>query len=156
MSRRLPLALVALTTAGVALVVGTFLPWLRTGSTSRSSYDLLGLVGRLDIAPDGPATMLIRGWPFVPLLVTTAVVLAWWRRRRAALVVAVPAALYAGGIAAVLAVGASGTAIDVGVGPWTSATAGVLFLAAAVVLNLRSATAPAPSAHREALPADPS
>jgi hypothetical protein len=146
--------LVVLTSTGVLLLAGTFLPWLHSGSTSRSSYALIGLVDRLDIAPDGPAATLIGGWPFVPLLVTTAVVLAWWGRSAWSLIVAAVAALYAGGIAAVLAVGSSGTPIDVGAGPWLCAAAGVCFLAAAVWLRVASGREP--RTHRAAPLADPS
>jgi hypothetical protein len=142
MERRTLRPLVVLTSAGVLLLAGTFLPWLHSGSTSRSSYALIGLVDRLDVAPDGPAATLIGAWPFVPLLVTTAVVLAWWGRSTWSLVVAASAALYAGGIAAVLAVGSSGTPIDVGVGPWLCAAAGGCFLAAAVWLRLASGRVP--------------
>jgi len=142
MERRTLSPRIVLTSAGVLLVAGTFLPWLHSGSTSRSSYALIGLVDRLDVAPDGPATTLIGAWPFVPLLVTTAVVLAWWGRSTWSLVVAVVAALYAGGIAAVLAVGRSGTPIDLGVGPWLCAAAGGCFLAAAVWLRLASGRVP--------------
>jgi hypothetical protein len=154
MERRTLRPLVVLTSAGVLLLAGTFLPWLHSGSTSRSSYALIGLVDRLDIASDGPATTLIGAWPFVPLLVTTAVVLAWWGRSTWSLVVAVVAALYAGGIAAVLAVGSSGTPIDVGVGPWLCAVAGGCFLAAAVWLRLASGRVP--RTHRAAPLVDPS
>jgi hypothetical protein len=154
MERRSLGPLVVLTAAGVLLLAGTFLPWLHSGSTSRSSYALIGLVDRLDIAPDGPAASLIAAWPFVPLLVTTAVVLAWWGRSTWSLVVAVVAAMYAGGLAAVLAVGSSGTPIDVGVGPWLCATAGACFLIAAVWLRVASGRA---SRTRRAAPlVDPS
>lgn len=154
MERRPLSPLVVLTSAGVLLLAGTFLPWLHSGTTSRSSYALIGLVDRLDIAPGGPAATLIGAWPFVPLLVTTAVVLAWWGRSTWSLVVAVVAALYAGGLAAVLAVGSSGTSIDVGVGPWLCAAAGGCFLMAAVWLRVASGRA---SRTRRAAPlADPS
>jgi hypothetical protein len=145
-----------LTTAGVLLLAGTFLPWLHSGTTTRSSYALIGLVDRLDIAPEGPAAGLIRAWPFVPLLVTTAVVLAWWGRSTWSLVVATIAALYAGGIAAVLAVGSSGTPVDVGVGPWLCAAAGLCFLAAAVWLRVRAASGRGSRTRRAAPLADPS
>lgn len=134
-------ALVVFTGSGALLLLGTFLPWLRSGSTTRSSYALVGLIDRLDIAPGGAAALAITAWPFVPLLVTTAVVAAWWGRSTTALVVAVVAALYAGGIAAVLAVGSAGTPITVGIGPWVCAAAGVAFLGAAVWVRMRAASA---------------
>lgn len=154
MDRRALAPLSVLTAAGLVLLAGTFLPWLHSGTTTRSSYALLGLVDRLDIAPDGPANLLIGAWPFVPLLVTTAVVLAWWGRSTLSLVVATLAALYAGGLAAVLAVGSSGTAVDVGLGPWLCAAAGAVFLAGAVWLRVRAASGRGPGTRRAAPSAD--
>jgi hypothetical protein len=156
MPRTLQRALLVFTAAGAALVVGTFLPWLHSGSTARSSYALVGLVDRLDITPGGPAALLIGGWPFVPLLVTSAVVLAWWGRSTASLVVAAVAAIYAGGIAAVLAVGSSGTPITVGIGTWVCATAGLAFLAGGVWVRVRAASVRVPGTRRAAPSADPS
>ena len=132
MSRTHSVSLVALSGAGATLVLGTFLPWLRSGTMTRSSYDLLGLIGRLDVAPNGAAAALIRWWPLVPLLVTGAVILAWWERCRWALAIAVLVTLYAGGVAAVLVVGAAKTGITIGIGPWVCSVASLVFMAAAV------------------------
>ena len=148
MSRTHSVSLVALSGAGATLVLGTFLPWLRSGTMTRSSYDLLGLIGRLDVAPNGAAAALIRWctplmsirqppalirwWPLVPLLVTGAVILAWWERFRWALAIAVLVTLYAGGVAAVLVVGAAKTGITIGIGPWVCSVASLVFMAAAV------------------------
>lgn len=51
-------------------VVGTLLPWLRSGERSRSSYQLAGLVGRV---LDGPAATLARAWLAFPMLAAAAV-----------------------------------------------------------------------------------
>ena len=116
--RHRPSALGAYTVAGGAVVIATFLPWLHSGSTSRSSYELLGLVERLDIAPDGVVSTLIRWWPLVPLLVTIAVVLGWWQRWVASSAVALAAVAYSGGVGSSLAWQARGTPITLGAGPW--------------------------------------
>ena len=155
-ARHRPSALAAYSTAGAVVVAATFLPWLRSGATSRSSYELLGLLDRLDIAPDGPVSTLVRWWPFVPLLVTVAVVLAWWRRWVASLVAAVIAVVYAGGVGAALAIGSQDTPITLGPGPVVCAVASVVFLftAAWMVFTHASARdAPVPLAGP---PADPS
>jgi hypothetical protein len=59
----------AVTAIGVVLVlVGAFLPWVRTGRRRRSSFDLVGVADRLGIVPSGVATVAARGWVIVPLL----------------------------------------------------------------------------------------
>ena len=113
---------------GSLVVAATFLPWLRSGSTTRTSYDLLGLLARLRVAPDGALALLVKCWPLVPLIVTGAVVLAWSRRSVLASITAVVAVLYAGGVGAALAIGARNTGISIGSGPWVCAVSSLLFL----------------------------
>ena len=124
--------LVVLTASGAAVIVATFLPWLRSGRLERSSYDLLGLVDRLDIAPDGVVSVLIRWWPVVPLLVTASVVLAWWDRRELAAVAALVATAYAGGVAVRMVVAARDTPVRLGPGPWACTVTSAIFLAASL------------------------
>lgn len=141
---------------GGVVVVATFLPWLQSGTTSRSSYELLGLMDRLGIAPGGSIAFLVRWWPLVPLVVTVAVVLAWWRRWLASLAAAVVAVFYAGGVGSALAIRSRGTPIRLGPGPLVCAVASVLFLLTAGWMVFTHATgrvAPEPPATP---PADPS
>jgi hypothetical protein len=156
MLRHRPSSLVAFSVAGLVVVVGTFLPWLRSGSTSRSSYDLLGVLDRLDLAPGGFISTLIRWWPMVPLLVTVAVVAAWWGLRWVALVTATAAVLYAGGVGAALVVASRDTGIGVGVGPWVCAIASAVFLITALWIVFTHATGHAVRTPREAPLVDPS
>jgi hypothetical protein len=149
-----PSALVAYTAAGASVVVATFLPWLRSGSTSRSSYDLLGLLSRLDIAPDGPVSTLVRLWPIVPLVVTGAVVLAWWQRWVASLVAALVAIVYAGGVGGTLVLASRRTPISIGPGPWVCAVASAVFLVSAGWMVFTHARGPGVPVPREAPPAD--
>jgi hypothetical protein len=88
-----------MTIAAAVLLLGTFLPWVRSGRRERNSYELLGLVDRLGFAPDGWVERFVRWWPVVPLLVVAAVVGAWWNRRPAAVVLAVTAIVYATAVA---------------------------------------------------------
>jgi hypothetical protein len=138
------------------VVVGTFLPWLRSGSTSRSSYDLLGVLDRLDLAPGGLISTLIRWWPMVPLLVTIAIVAAWWGLRWVALATAATAVLYAGGVGAALVVASRDTGIGIGVGPWVCALASAVFFMTAVWIVFTHATGPAVRKPRAAPSVDPS
>jgi len=149
------LPLVVLTVAAVVTLVGTFVPWLRSGSTSRTSYELLGALARLDFAPDGVVSVLVRGWPVVPLLVTAAVVAAWWRWTWVSVAAAAAAALYAGGVGLTMVIGAHRTGIDVEPGPWVCLLGATVLLVAAAWLAL-SATTRAARAPVSAPQADPS
>lgn len=59
---------------GAVAIVGTFLPWLRSGSADRSSYVMFDLLDRLGFSPAGPVAAAVRVWPIVPLLLVSAVV----------------------------------------------------------------------------------
>jgi len=86
---------VAVTVGAAAVLLGTFLPWWRSGTRGRSSYQLVELLDRLGFAPDGPAATAVRWWPVVPLLLVVAVLAAWWQRWAMAALVAAAAAVYA-------------------------------------------------------------
>ncbi|MCU1360515.1 MAG: hypothetical protein JWN99_1804 [Ilumatobacteraceae bacterium] len=131
--------LAVFTAAAAVTMVGTFLPWLRSGSTSRSSYDLLGVLARLDVAPHGAVSTLVHWWPVVPLLITSAVVAAWWRWNWAAVAAAVVSALYAGGVGLAMMVASRGTGIGLGPGPWVCVFGGFDLLMAALWLTVTSA-----------------
>ena len=66
-------------TVGAAVVlVGTFLTWLRSGATERSSYDVFDLVDRLGFSEGGLVGWALRLWPLLPLVLVLAVVAWWW------------------------------------------------------------------------------
>ena len=46
---------VVMAVGGVVTVVGSLLPWVRTGRRQRNSYDVFALAQRLGFSPDGPA-----------------------------------------------------------------------------------------------------
>jgi len=89
----------ALLCAGPAvLVVGTFLPWLRSGRATRNSYATDGAVRRL-LDVDGFAGAALQAWPFVSLLCAAAVALVLLGRTGLGAVLAAVAALAAGPVA---------------------------------------------------------
>jgi hypothetical protein len=147
-------ALIVFTLAAAVTLVGTFVPWLRSGSTSRSSYDLLGLMSRLDFAPGSVVRTMVRWWPLVPLLITTAVVAAWWQQTWVALIAATTSALYAGGVGVAVVVASRRTHVDVGPGPWVCAIGSLGLLVAATWLAVTSARRPDPAAPVATTPAD--
>ncbi len=84
------------------ILLGTFLPWVRTGSRSRTSYGMMSLIDRLDFAPGGAAERAVRWWPMVPMLCVLTMVAAWWPRPRLAGLGGLMIVLYVGGVAAAL------------------------------------------------------
>jgi hypothetical protein len=66
----------------VLLVAGAFLPWVRIGSVSRSSFAITGVLARLGIS--GWQGMALRGWPFAPLVVAISLALLALGRRAVA------------------------------------------------------------------------
>gem|GEM_PF-13725 len=115
----------ASTLAGATLVLATFLPWLRSGRADRTSHEVLDLLDRLGLAPDGAVALLVEAWPLLPLTVTAAVVARWSRRDVAAVVLALVAAAHATVVSvAVLRVGRSGL-VTVRSGPWICLAGGI-------------------------------
>lgn len=137
-----------------AALVGTFLPWITSGSRSRSSYDLFGVVERLGFAPDGAVGWAIRLWPLVPLLLVTTVVthsIADGSRRIRITRTTVTAltVAYAGGVALSIRLAPDVGTIQRGVGPTVT-----LIGAAALTASLSGARTPEPRARRAARPDD--
>ena len=94
----------AIVVGGAAAVLGTFLPWLRSGAVDRSSYEVFDLVERLGFAPDGWFGWMLRLWPLVPLLFVFGAVAQFLSDDLAGIaavrrVVPLLAAVYAGGVA---------------------------------------------------------
>jgi hypothetical protein len=91
-----------LTGAGLlTIVVGTFLPWLRSGSRERNSYQADGVISRL-LDPQGLIHPILSAWPFVALGGGLAVAL-WALGLRIA---AAGLALVVAVVAAIVAIGA--------------------------------------------------
>jgi hypothetical protein len=86
--------------AGLAvIVVGTFLPWLRSGRATRNSYATDGAVRRL-LHVDGGLDAALRAWPFLSLACAVAAALVVLGRHRFGAGVAGLVALCAGAVAA--------------------------------------------------------
>lgn len=84
--------------AVVVLVVGTFLPWIRSGRVQRNSYEIAGVgVRRLDAG--SAVTHLLQAWPFLGPLWAVVVILVILGRRRIAAAVALVLAVLTGLVA---------------------------------------------------------
>ncbi len=85
--------------AGLAvIVIGTFLPWLRSGRATRNSYATDGAVRRL-LQVDGSVDAALRAWPFLSLVCAVAVALVVIGRHRTGAGVAAAVALCTGAVA---------------------------------------------------------
>ena len=127
-------------TVGTATaLVGTFLPWLKSGTRDRSSYTIFDLVERLGFTPGGVVAWSLRLWPLVPLLLVAMTTAGWavatghLRWRLAACVVGV-GVVWIGGTAAALVLAPDVGLFRIGSGPTVAAiglvvtTAGTLWL----------------------------
>ncbi len=76
--------------AAVAAVLGLFAPWARSGSTDRSSVDLLRSAGVLDVISGWQRPMAVVAWYLVILLTAAALVALAWGRVRASAVALLP------------------------------------------------------------------
>lgn len=88
----------ALGASVVALAAGTFLPWLQSGSTSRSSYASAAALREL-VLSGGPAATAVRAWSLVPVGCAGVLLLLLIGRGRSGAGLAVPVALLVGGVA---------------------------------------------------------
>ncbi len=90
------------TIGALVALFGTFLPWLRSGTKRRSSYEIFSLVDRLGISPSSMIGWGVRLWPIVPLLLAATVTLHWFHRRWLAGAVTALTVLYAGVVSGAL------------------------------------------------------
>lgn len=127
--------------AGLVLVIaGSFLPWVVSGTVRRSSYAIVGVLGRLGIGDNGPIGVLVGAWPLIGVLCMTPVVAAglrWWRTSGVlAALLAVAAGLLSFGVIVVTAGrSAGGIGVDP-VGPAVMAAGAVLLFCGGIALAL--------------------
>jgi hypothetical protein len=124
---------VATTGAGVALV-GTFLPWLRSGSRQRNSYEIFSLVERLGFSSSGLVGWGLRLWPVVPFLLAFAATMQWFPRKWLSGASVIVAVVYVGGVAAAVKTAPATSLIAVDYGPWVT-IAGTALLALGALVN---------------------
>lgn len=119
----------------LTIVLGTFLPWLRSGDAQRNSYQTGGMLRRL-LGLHGPAEVMLSVWPFVALLCAGVVALFAVGLRRVAAATSLIAAAASGAVA-VTALQVSGTtfAMPVRLGPLVTLV-GAVSLASAATLVL--------------------
>ena len=121
----------------VVLVVGTFLPWLRSGSVLRNSYQTVTVARRLTTLCDGVPGAVTAAWPAVGITAAVSAVLYALGARRASAVTALLLAVVTGTIAtlAIVLLPASESTVRVIVaGPAVTLGGAVLALVGALTL----------------------
>lgn len=146
---------IVLTIGAAISLVGTFLSWVSSGSTDRSSYEIFGLVDRLGFEPNSAIGWLLRLWPLVPLALVVTVIAHWahhpslrWPRHG----ITSAALIYPGVTALAVANAPQIGLFDVGPGPWVTVVGALVMLAGLATPPLLSATRRA----RSAAPSTPS
>jgi hypothetical protein len=124
---------VAVTAGAVAAVAGTFLPWLRSGTRRRNSYEIFSLIDRLGISKSSIVGWGLRLWPVVPLLLVLAATLQWFPRKWVTAGSLVVAVVYAGGVAAAVELAPSTSLIAVEYGPVVTLTGTAVLTAGALL-----------------------
>jgi hypothetical protein len=140
--RRRGLTVVAMAIGAILVVLGSLLPWLRTGARQRNSYDAFAVADRLGFGPGGAAAEGLRWWPLVPLLTAAAVVAAWWGWRRPGGLIGMAAGLYAFAVGAAVAMADQQSAVDIRPGATVTAVGGAVLALASVATALVTADPP--------------
>jgi hypothetical protein len=124
------------TLGGLVALVGTFLPWLRSGTRGRSSYEIFSLVDRLGISQSSVVGWGVRLWPVVPLLLVLAVTLQWFPRKWVGVAAVLVAVLYAGVVSNEVRSASSNSLITIEIGPLVTLVGVVLLAAGALTVIL--------------------
>lgn len=143
LGRRGP-AVVVMAAGAVVTIVGTLLPWVRTGGVQRNSYDVFVLVERLGISESDLVGYGLRRWPLVPLLVVAAVVLAWWGWPHAGAVIGIVGGVYAGGVGATVATADAVQVVDIKAGATVTAVGAAVLLLGSITALVVGWRAPSP------------
>ncbi len=133
--QRLQIGRIVATTGAAVVAVGTFLPWLRSGTKQRSSYEIFSLVERLGYSRSDVVGWGVRLWPIVPLLLAGSVVLMWYPRKWVTGTVTFVAAIYVLVVAAAVRSASPISIISVQYGSLV-ALVGAVALAAGYVITL--------------------
>ena len=121
----------------LALVVGTFLPWLRSGSVVRNSYQTVGIARRLTSLGDSVQGVLTAAWPAVGIAAALSAALYVVGARRTSAVIVVLLSTIAGTVATlamVLLPGSESTVRVIAIGPVVTLGGAVLAVVGAMTL----------------------
>jgi hypothetical protein len=125
----------------VAALIGTFLPWLRSGTVDRSSYDLVDIVERLGFSPEGVIDIALTMWPLAPLALVSTVIAQWpgWTSAWSTIGAAASAGItsvYVGGIAIAVLVAPDVGLFRIRLGAWLTLAGATVMLVGACVTTV--------------------
>ena len=123
----------------VTTIIGTFLPWVRSGTRRRSSYEIFSLVERLGFSSSSAVGWGLRLWPVVPFLVTLAVTLAWFPRRWVTNAAALVTVLYVGSVAVAVESAPTSSLVSIEFGPDVTLVGAVVLAGGALLIARRPA-----------------
>jgi hypothetical protein len=133
---RVGLAGALLTAAGlVTVAVGTFLPWVRSGSVLRDSYESISLIRTIRVLDDNPLALIVDTWTLLIPISTLCLIAYAVGFRRSAATIAGVVAIISGTIAGAATVVSGGEDIQLGIsniGPATTLVGAVLTLTGAL------------------------
>jgi hypothetical protein len=137
----------AVTAAGLVVAgVGTFLPWVRSGTVLRDSYESIAVIRTIKVLDGSPLALVLDAWTLlIPVITLCVVVYAVGLRRSAATISAV-VAIISGTVAGSATVVGGGDEVRLGIsstGPVTTLVGAVLTLVGVVGIfagRRRSAT----------------
>jgi hypothetical protein len=116
--------------AGLALVaVGTFLPWVISGSVVRDSYQSISVLRTIQAVDGGPLEIVLDGWTIVVPLVTVCVAAYAFGFRRVAATISTILAIICGTVAGAATVVGGDQDVSLGIagaGPVTMLIGSVL------------------------------
>jgi hypothetical protein len=118
--------------AGLLLVViGTFLPWFKSGAVLRSSYDTISVARTLHLEESSPIRLALDAWTMIVPAVTLCVAVYAFGLRRTAATIAAVLAIVCGTIGGFAAVRSGGDDVSLGIastGPTVTLIGGLLAL----------------------------
>lgn len=130
----------------VTVAVGTFLPWVRSGSVLRDSYQSIAVIRTIKVLDGSPLSLVLDAWTLlIPVSTVCVVVYALGFRRSAATISAI-VAIISGTVAGAATVVSGGEEIRLGIasfGPMTTLVGAVMTLVGVVGIfagRRRSAT----------------
>jgi hypothetical protein len=132
-ARLLRVARVGAPVAAVAVVVAGLLPWTVSGEAVRNSFATVRSARLLGIGDHAVITAVLGAWFFVPAVAGLACLAAVVGRNRLAGI----GAAVVGGAALVAATAVLRAPLSTGAGPWAALVAGLIALAAGLVLAVR-------------------
>jgi hypothetical protein len=129
-------AAVVLTAVGlVAVGIGTFLPWVKSGTVLRDSYQSIAVIRTIKVLDGSPLAFVLDAWTLLIPAITLCVVVYALGLRRSAATISAAVAIISGTVAGSATVVGGGEEVRLGIsstGPVTTLIGSVLTLVGVV------------------------